>query len=400
MRVQLLSVSLAVCAAFSSITSAQPSFQGLGDLPGGYFFSRAEAISGDGSVVVGYSVGASGHEEAFRWTPADGMQALGDLPGGAVRSAALGVSRDGTVIVGKSDSGTYPTEGFRWTAESGIVGLPREVFPESYYCGSAAVAVSDNGQVILGLWCDRCSTCSFHSPGVGFRLVLPSDWMDFGGIEMHMNSDGTVIVGGSGSSYLYRYIFLPDGSIRSELLYSQVGVSHDVSPDGNVVVGRLISSGQAFRWSPNGMRILPNPQSDWYETVAYGVAADGSVVVGSGRRSDVGGDRAFIWDESHGMRLLQEVLEVDYALDLTGWTLSQALDVSDDGKTIIGIGEHDGNSPEAWVAHLPTYPVPVIPTVSASGAIVLGALLVTTGAIVLSRRRTGSERAVSSRLGG
>ena len=42
------------------------SFQGLGDLPGGSFYSTAYGVSADGSVVVGLSGSASG-PEAFRW---------------------------------------------------------------------------------------------------------------------------------------------------------------------------------------------------------------------------------------------------------------------------------------------------------------------------------------------
>ena len=50
----------------------------LGELAGGEFRSSANAVSADGSVVVGYSNSAAG-PEAFRWTQSDGMQGLGDL---------------------------------------------------------------------------------------------------------------------------------------------------------------------------------------------------------------------------------------------------------------------------------------------------------------------------------
>jgi probable HAF family extracellular repeat protein len=78
---------------------AGASFQGLGDLPGGSFYSRAYSVSSDGSVVVGSSESASGWE-AFRWTSGSGMSGLGDLPGGCFGSWAYGVSSDGSVIVG------------------------------------------------------------------------------------------------------------------------------------------------------------------------------------------------------------------------------------------------------------------------------------------------------------
>ena len=74
---------------------------GLGDLPGGDFFSEARAVSADGTVVAGFSSTALGFE-AFRWTSGGGMVGLGDLPGGIFSSRALGVSADGTRVLGFS----------------------------------------------------------------------------------------------------------------------------------------------------------------------------------------------------------------------------------------------------------------------------------------------------------
>jgi hypothetical protein len=36
------------------------------------------------------------------------------------------------------------------------------------------------------------------------------------------------------------------------------------------------------------------------------------------------------------MRILEDVLVNDYALDLTGWTLQEARGIFDDGLTIVG----------------------------------------------------------------
>ena len=96
---------------------------GLGDLPGGDFFSQANGVSADGSTVVGHSSSAADagnyDEEAFRWTAAAGMVGLGDLPGGDFYSDALDVSADGSTVVGVSistgDSFTG-LQAFRWTS--------------------------------------------------------------------------------------------------------------------------------------------------------------------------------------------------------------------------------------------------------------------------------------------
>jgi probable HAF family extracellular repeat protein len=92
---------------------------GLGDLPGGQVRSNAQAVSADGSVVVGYSSTASG-DEAYRWTASDGMVGLGHLTGYA-NSYSDAVSADGSVVVGRGE--TPGSLACRWTAGSGMVSL-------------------------------------------------------------------------------------------------------------------------------------------------------------------------------------------------------------------------------------------------------------------------------------
>jgi len=92
------------------------------------------------------------------------------------------------------------------------------------------------------------------------------------------------------------------------------------------------------------------------ESAARAVSADGSVVVGD----SVGGAvpfrtvEAFIWSESMGMRSVQSVLVDEFGLDLTGWSLTSAVGVSDDGLTLVGNGVNPDGSPEGWVAVLPS----------------------------------------------
>jgi len=130
----------------AKVAFGQASFQGLGDLTGQDFFSKARGISTDGSVIVGQSVtGTSGATEAVRWTTVAGVMGLGDLPGGDFQSEAFGVSADGSVVVGQSKS-VLGMEAFRWTKETGMIGL-RDL-PGSIFI-SDAFAVS-------GRWFGRC----------------------------------------------------------------------------------------------------------------------------------------------------------------------------------------------------------------------------------------------------
>lgn len=114
-------------------------FVGLGELPGGYTSSSAEAVSHDGRVIVGVSQSALG-QEAMRWTHQNGMEGLGDLEGGGVIAYAWGVSGDGSTVIGWGTTATSASEAFSWTEQTGMIDLWR----------GAANAVSYDGQVVVG----------------------------------------------------------------------------------------------------------------------------------------------------------------------------------------------------------------------------------------------------------
>ena len=117
----------------------------LGTLPG-HTSSRANGVSADGSVAVGFSANGT-TSEAFRWTASGGMVGLGHLPG-LSQSYAAGVSRDGSVVVGDGSSavsGSY--EAFRWTEADGMQGLGDIPGGIGH---TLATAVSDDGSVVVG----------------------------------------------------------------------------------------------------------------------------------------------------------------------------------------------------------------------------------------------------------
>jgi len=88
---------------------------------------------------------------------------------------------------------------------------------------------------------------------------------------------------------------------------------------------------------------------------ARAASSDGTVIVG---RADVLVDQnlrsaAAIWDNRCGMRFLEEVLVNDCGLNLTGWDLQEAVDISDDGFVIVGRGRNPAGYMEAWMAIIP-----------------------------------------------
>lgn len=139
------------------------SVSGFGDisgLPGKDYTTFARDISTDGSTVVGTSAtvrapGVNGNwyqypvfdtTEAFAWSADQGTRGLGDLSGGSDFSSAYGVSADGTTVVGQSSSGNGP-EAFAWNAATGMIGLG-DLSGGAF--SSLAEDVSADGKSIVG----------------------------------------------------------------------------------------------------------------------------------------------------------------------------------------------------------------------------------------------------------
>lgn len=113
----------------------------IGDLPGGSDYSYATAINNAGQVVGG-GTDASGHVQAFRWSPSEGMVAL-PMPTGTQSSVAYGINARGDVVGVRNGSDGLERP-FRWSQETGTVDL---TLLESDSFG-AARAIADNGDVV------------------------------------------------------------------------------------------------------------------------------------------------------------------------------------------------------------------------------------------------------------
>jgi hypothetical protein len=83
---------------------------------------------------------------------------------------------------------------------------------------------------------------------------------------------------------------------------------------------------------------------------ALSVSANGGVIVGYGVTNT--NNMAFIWDPVNGLRSLQQVLTSD-GINLTGWTLTEAMGISADGRTIAGQGIDPAGFSAVWIAVIP-----------------------------------------------
>lgn len=337
-RLFVFALTLSIVMLLPSGFIQAATFSGLGDLPGGNYLSYGLGASADGSVVVGRASPVVG-DEAFRWTLADGMVGLGYLPGGSNTSAALAVSADGSTIAGWSRNASSNTEAFRWTS-AGMVGLG--YLPGSSY--SAAHDVNADGSVLVGF------SGNFMGSYEAFRwtsagMVSLGSLAGASSFAYGVSADGNVIVGHSANQ---AFRWTSAGMVGLGVLPGATSsVAYDVSAEGNVVVGE--SGMQAFRWTTAGMVGLGDLPGGSFFSSATSTSADGGVVVGRGR-TDAGWE-AFVWDADNGMQSIADLLVAD-GIDLTGWSLNFAEDVSDDGTVIVGYGGTPNGSEEAWLVRL------------------------------------------------
>jgi len=274
---------------------------GLGFLPGAKV-SLARAISGDATVTVGM-----GHFEqtafwGIRWSPA-GIQNLGWTFG-----LPRAVSADGSVAVGVGYREESGQQACRWTAAAGRV-LLGTLSGGSFSEGSG---VSADGTVVVGT---SDSAGGFRA----FRWTVTDGMMGLGFLPGHEFSEG-----------------------------------NGISADGSTVVGTSFNGldSEPFRWTQaGGMQGLGHLPGD-EDATALAVSGDGAVIVGYSKPWV-----AFVWDENHGMRNLQDVLTQRYGFNLSGWGLQEAVAISADARILVGNGMHDGRS-EGWIARVEDLTLP------------------------------------------
>jgi hypothetical protein len=243
-------------------------------------------------------------------------------------AAPKAASRDGSSVVGSGPDG-YP---WRWTSSTGGVSL--DLLDGASDAGSAN-DVSDDGSIV-----------------VGTQTVGPNP-IAFSWDEIH----GTRILGE-----------LPDNAVGSR--------AEAISASGEYVTGTLTLARethpvQPFLWS-DAQGIVP--LGEWDEPTAAlgrGVSNDGTVVGGFFLPDGVNTYDPFIWSRSRGMRNLVDVLKTDYGLadQLQGWHVSHALDITPDGRHIVGIAHNPQGELEPWIAFLGGSVDPLPGDYNASGAV-------------------------------
>ncbi len=293
---------LALIATLSALTSGvAQTLTWLGTLGGS--LSSACSVSNNG-VVVGFTYDHSEECIAFLWTSNDGLRGLGF-------GSAYDISADGAVIVGGSGMSSWVL----WTLDG-----------ERPMGFGSAFGVSANGNIVVGTglysqafrWMQGDMRNLGYLPGGNYSLARG------------VSADGSVVVGFAVTRDILRraFIWTPDTGMQQLSLQSHYeSEAYDVSADGLVVVGYWLNYNQpkqAFRWTQDdGIQLIGGG-------VAYGVSADGSIVVGAGND----GFGAFRWTASGGMQNLNTV----YAALLNESWLDVARAISPNGRYIVGFG--------------------------------------------------------------
>lgn len=328
--------------------------------------SQAAAVSADGSVVVGQSVDRN-HIQAFRWTESGGMMALGF----GYQSYATGVSADGRTLVGnyvdsKGDGA------FRWTADTGFTKMEGNV--------RDVTAVSANGSAIAGsIFVDTKQLA-------GTSIVIPDHfralrWTQAGGnialgpmpgyeddsAATGISWDGSVVVGWAGHRNYFccgqdNYIETTQ-AFRWTQATGMVGIgtlpsysrsiATGVSANGSVVVGNSSASGrfeEAFRWTQSGgmvgLGVLPGLKS----SSANGVSGDGKVVVGTSTGYPI--YKAFRWTAETGMQSVTDWLASAGISVPSNLPLAAATATNFNGSVVVGNTSAEGGSEQAWLARV------------------------------------------------
>ena len=281
---------------------------GLGDLPGGPFMSDASDVSGDGTTVVGRSASSSqaGSYEAFRWTAPGPMMGLGDFGAPTPRSRAQAVSHDGSVVVGFGHAGhAFDRKPFAWTATGGMVQLED---PAGVMTHGQAFDVSADGAVVVGVGSGKTE------PNQPFRWTAATGMVSLGdvpggisyAIAWAISADGSTIVGSARTAFDSRdemFLWRDDtGFVLPDTLHGEQfgSTAFDVSADGTIAVGYGVSG--AMIWdAEHGMRALRDvlvgdhglDLTGWSLGAAWGISDDGTTITGTGQ-NPAGNSEAWI----------------------------------------------------------------------------------------------------------
>lgn len=187
--------------------------------------TRANGVSADGRVVVGWGTDPTGPRLGAKWV--DGVMQMIKAPSGGPVGEAFAANRDGSLLAGSNCDFNNPTvipTGWTWTADKGVQCLPVPPAPWVLRLPYLVVinAMSDDGRVMVGsysfgldsealLWLDgKVSFLRDYLRNNGYPDAFKG-WVNTGFLT-GVTSDGRTLVGyGAGPTNFQGYmVVLPD----------------------------------------------------------------------------------------------------------------------------------------------------------------------------------------------
>lgn len=205
-------------------------------------FSSAWGMSSDGENVVGLAWVSSGEAHAVKWNEATGLIDLGStVPDRSSRANSL--TDDGTMVVGWQDNDYGDREGVYWLNGTQVALKDNNGQPTG-----EAVAVTPNGKTIIGYTYDNPFVWNETD---GYTLITHPD-PDYSGGAAAITDDGKTVVGyfrpwngqavmGEGFIYTKETGRVNLNEYVASLGYDNLGITFalplGISPDGRYITG-------------------------------------------------------------------------------------------------------------------------------------------------------------------
>jgi len=319
----------------------------------------ANAISADGTVIVGNTVG---DYETFRWTAETGVVTLGlaTVPAIGQGAGAPDVSSDGTRISASilTDDGLSMTQG-RWTLGEGWEQTMPPTPPDGGLFSDAfgsAWGISGDGETVVGLyWRPGATDGSAH----GSAWTRETGCIGLGSGAAGGNSrandasgDGSVIVGWSEAAFgTWMPTVWKDGELTVLNASEYWTQATCITDDGTWIAGSAGDADADMRlatlWHDNGegwdeisLGVLSGTFPGYGMAQPMDINADATIVVGFNQfEMNPGSAKGFIWTLEDGMVEIREYLEdngveIEPLLNIVSVTA-----VSDDGSVMTALAQ-------------------------------------------------------------
>ena len=354
MKTDRFALTAVLALASVSAFATPPNF-----VPTGVLEMIPTSMSDDATIIVG--VGIFGAPNLY-YTEAGGASVIGD----GCASGLTAISGDGRTVLGCNVDAQGNENAAKWLGGTSWLDLGSEA--GAMPCGtllSGAWGVNQDGSLGVGLlW--RAQVCHANAGtwdliNGGPATVLPSIITGPATRANAVNADGTVIVGwqdqATGERNAAKWVNgVPEFITNSDGSFN--GEAQGVSADGKFIVGGNYKytgfNAPAWLWqegkgvSPIGVSTHGANKGNF---TALDVSDDGKVVVGFVQKGQFK-EKAFIWRSNSGAAYLDQFLSNHGVTIPPGWTLSVASIISPDGHIIYGWGINPDSDIEMFKVEL------------------------------------------------